>query len=398
MKIESKEKDMLISQLKAHIFELKQHEKDYDQLNQKFCQIQNDCSLLQDAKMRLEYEQRQKDESYSKQLCDLRAENENLQLEFNDKLAVNKRLFMENESLMNQLEMKNNEIMDLNDQINDLLNQLKKGESDNCNLERTIQGLNDIKESQKNEISKFIEDNRTLSKVIQDQDRSIKISEQDRLALTSKLDKANYELQTLSGKLQSTEDSFYHTKTQLDNMNNVTLQLKGKLSDYERQFENQKKDIEALKLSLSKERSIREEEEKNNGQLERLLNQKERDIARFNEEIEHTKIANRRMTDDKMRMQIENDQLGKHIMILTQQNQKLIEEIENIMDQDEKMKQSLNRKDRIVALLRNNTTTLESSLNNLDNYLNRSSSMNTGAKSPNYTYDMSSSPKNGIKK
>lgn len=211
MKIESKEKDMLISQLKAHIFELKQHEKDYDQLNQKFCQIQNDCSLLQDAKMRLEYEQRQKDESYSKQLCDLRAENENLQLEFNDKLAVNKRLFMENESLMNQLEMKNNEIMDLNDQINDLLIQLKKGESDNCNLERTIQGLNDIKESQKNEISKFIEDNRTLSKVIQDQDRSIKISEQDRLALTSKLDKANYELQTLSGKLQSTEDSFYHT-------------------------------------------------------------------------------------------------------------------------------------------------------------------------------------------
>lgn len=388
---------MLISQLKAQIFELKQHEKDYDQLNHKFRQIQSDFSLLQEAKNRLEYEQRQKDECYSKQLCDLRAENENLQLEFNDKLAVNKRLFMENESLMQQLEMKNNEIMDLNDQLNESMGQLKKGESDNCNLERTIQGLNDIKESQKNEISKFIEDNRTLSKVIQDQDRSLKISEQDRLALASKLDKANYELQALQGKLQSREDSLYHSQNQLDNMNNATLQLKGKLSDYERLFENQKKDIETLKFSLSKERNIREEEENNNAQLEKLLNQKESDIAHFTEQIEQAKGSNRKMTDDKMRMQIENDQLGRHIMILTQQNQKLIEEIENIMDQDEKMKQSLNRKDRIVALLRNNTATLEASLNNLDNYLNRSS-VNSGSKSPQYTYDRSSSPKGNNRK
>ena len=80
VKVESKEKDMLISQLKAHIFELEQHEKDYDGLSQKFRKLQNDCSLLNEAKLRLEYELRQKDENYNKQICDLRNENENVQL------------------------------------------------------------------------------------------------------------------------------------------------------------------------------------------------------------------------------------------------------------------------------------------------------------------------------
>ena len=83
---------------------------------------------------------------------------------------------------------------------------------------------------------------------------------------------------------------------------------------------------------------------------------------------------NQRITDDKMTGQMENEKLKNHIMVLTTQNQKLIAEIENVIDQDEKMKEQLARKDRIVALLRNNKMTLEQSLNNLDDFLNRSSS------------------------
>ena len=79
-RIESKEKDMLISQLKAHIFELEQHEKDYDSLNHNYKQLQNDYSLLNEAKIRLEYELKQKDDDFNKKMCELRSENENLRL------------------------------------------------------------------------------------------------------------------------------------------------------------------------------------------------------------------------------------------------------------------------------------------------------------------------------
>ena len=56
VRVGNKEKDMLIAQLNAHIQELEQQEKDYDLLNQKFRQLQNEYSLLKDNKLRLEYE------------------------------------------------------------------------------------------------------------------------------------------------------------------------------------------------------------------------------------------------------------------------------------------------------------------------------------------------------
>jgi len=72
VKVGNKEKDMLIAQLNAHIQELEQQEKNYDLLNQKFRQLQNEYSLLKDNKLRLEYELKQRDEAYNKKIGDLR--------------------------------------------------------------------------------------------------------------------------------------------------------------------------------------------------------------------------------------------------------------------------------------------------------------------------------------
>ncbi len=42
MKLENNDKDILISQLKAQIFELEQNEKNFQGLNQKFRSLQNE--------------------------------------------------------------------------------------------------------------------------------------------------------------------------------------------------------------------------------------------------------------------------------------------------------------------------------------------------------------------
>ena len=135
VRVGNKEKDMLIAQLNAHIQELEQQEKDYDLLNQKFRQLQNEYSLLKDNKLRLEYELKQRDEAYNKRICDLRGENENLQLGFNEKIAVNKKLFAENDTLTKQIDLKNREIADLNARLNDLLCQLDKSQEDKNEFE-----------------------------------------------------------------------------------------------------------------------------------------------------------------------------------------------------------------------------------------------------------------------
>ena len=363
---------MLISQLKAHIFELEQHDKDYDTLNHKYRQLQNDCTLLNEAKLRLEYELRQKDENYNKQICDLRNENENLQLGYNEKLSVNKKLFAENDSLSKQLDMKNEEIRELTDRLNELLAQLDRSQEDRAALERHVQGLNDVKMSQKTEITKLIEDNKKLSKICQEQDRSMKLSEQECHKLASKLDETNYDLKNVTGQLRSREENLNFTQGQLEENKNLNLKLQSTIRDYERQFENMRNDIDGLKNNLLREKQSRNEEEKRGEQLEGIIQEREQELNRLGNDIENMKVMNQRISDDKMNGQIENDKLKNHIMVLTQQNQKLIAEIENILDQDEKMKEQLSRKDRIVSLLRNNKSTIEHSLNNIDDFLNRS--------------------------
>ena len=46
----------LISQLKSQIFDLEQNQKSYEALQTKFKSLSNDASILNEEKMRLEYE------------------------------------------------------------------------------------------------------------------------------------------------------------------------------------------------------------------------------------------------------------------------------------------------------------------------------------------------------
>lgn len=393
MKIESKEKDMLISQLKACIFELQQHEKDYDQLNEKYRIIQNDFSLLNEEKLKLEYELREKEDNHARQICDHRMDNENLQLELNEKSSVNKKLFAENDLLMKQLRMKDEEICDLKDRLNELMDQFSKSEDNRNELDSIVKGLNEVKDSQTTRVNNLFEDNKKLSKLCQEQDKSIKITAQEKIKMISQLDEANYDNNNLIGKLQSRENNLNYTQAQLEDSKQLTIKLEETLKDYERQFDFLKNEINSLKISLDKERRFKEQEEKKNYEFERVLRDREKEINCINEEINQYKLMNRKTNDDKTYLQIENDKLRNHIIILTQQNEKIIAEIENIIEQDDQMKEALMRKDTIVALLNTNKTSIEKSLNNLEDFLNRSS--NSISKSPHqYTYNRTSSPKN----
>ena len=110
---ESNEKDKIISQLKAHVFELELKEKDCNTLNERYNQLLRDIAQLNDCKLQLECEKKLRDEKYNKSLCQLQGENENLQLSFNEKLSSNKEIFSENNCLGKEIELKDAEICQL---------------------------------------------------------------------------------------------------------------------------------------------------------------------------------------------------------------------------------------------------------------------------------------------
>ena len=367
----TKEKDMLISQLKARIFELELHEKDYDVLNERFKKMQSEFAALNDCKNQLECEKKLREDELNQHITELQCENENLQINFNEKLSANKNLFSQNNIIGKQIELKDSEIFNLNSKLNDLENQLNRNEDERANLEKIINGLNDIKNSQNVKISQLIEDNKILKQICQEQDHDIKLGDHEREQMADELDVKNNNIQDLNIQIKTQITNLNNLQNEINKNNSINMQFQNNIKDCERQLDLLKEDNENLKNNLIKEQSIRTGEDQKNGELTQILNDREQKMDQLCHEIETIKIMQQNEIDHTNILQEENAKLRNHIMTLTEQNQNLINEIDNVIEEDEKMISILNRKDRIGSLLMSNRSTIDQSLNNLDECINR---------------------------
>ena len=160
-------------------------------------------------------------------------------------------------------------------------------------------------------------------------------------------------------------------QNQLNKLNSVNMQYQNNIKDCERQLDCLKNENDNLKNNIMKESSIRAGENQKNNQLSDILNDREQEINHLNKEIENINIMQQNATNTNNILQDENAKLRMHIMNFTQQNQNLINEIHNVIEDEEKMQAILNRKDRISSLLMSNRSTIDQSLNNLDEFINR---------------------------
>ncbi len=372
----NKEKDMLISQLKAHVFELELHEKDYNILNERCIQIKHDIAVLNDCKLKLECEKKIKDDNFNKNICCLQGENENLQLNFNEKLSSNKNLFSENNAIGKQIELKDAEICQLNLKLNDLANQLKKNDEDRNNLQRVLQGLNDIKTSQSVKLSQLLEDNKTLTDICNEQDCNLKCSDQDKIMLGKEYEKKNNEIQNLNCQIRQKVCEQNDLQNQLNKCNTMNAHFQNNIKDYEVQNGGLKCENDNLKNNLVQEKSVRIEENQKNNQLTNILNDRDQKIDMLTHEIESIKLMQQNASNRNCVLQEQNNKLRNHIMVLTDLNQTLVNEIDDVINEDAKMRSILDRKERINSVLVSNRCTIDKSLNNLGEYINRGNSIN----------------------
>jgi len=366
-----KEKDMLISQLKSKIFELELHQKDYDVLNERFKQLKIDFASLNDSKNLLELEKDKREEEYNRVIGDLQCENENLQIGFNDKLTKNKNCFSQNSILQKQIEIKDNEICDLTQKLNELQNQFCRNEDERANLEKILNGLNDIKNSQNYKIEQLLEDNKTLKQICEEQDNDIKLGNQERQNLAKELEKKNDDILNLNSQIRAKINDINNLQNQLNKNNGMSLQFENNIKDYQRQADFLKRENENLNSNIYKEKSINSDEGQKNKELNDIMGEREQKINQINQDIDNIKMMQQNDENSNNLLQEENAKLRNHIMILTEQNQNLINEIDNIIEEDEKAKYVLDRKKRINNVLLVNRNTIDQSLNNLDECINK---------------------------
>ena len=108
----------ILSKLKVQVFEKDQNKRNYNTLLCKFHQLQEEFGKICEIKksheialQALEADQRNKD------IIELKNRNENLFNDLNERIAMNKKLYSENNSLFHELEVKASENQDLQEHI-----------------------------------------------------------------------------------------------------------------------------------------------------------------------------------------------------------------------------------------------------------------------------------------
>ena len=366
----SKEKDILISQLKAHIFELELREKDFNMLKERYRTLENEVAALNECKLNLECEKKMRDEKYNTHINGLVCENETLQNKYNEKLCCNKNLYSENNCLGKEIEMKEAQICEMNMKLNNLMNSIQVNDAERNNLQKMITGLNDINCSNKVKISQLREDNITLKTIVQENEKNLGLGDSHKISLCNDLDVKNCQIQNLNNELQKKICEENKLQNNLSRTTCCNLEFKEDIKNCEIQLNNLKCENNNLKNNLCNETAISNSTHQKNVQFSSILHEREEKVTMLTHDLEAIKILQGQASNKNCILKDQNCKLKKHILVLSDLNQNLINEIENVISEDQKMKNVLSRKERINSVLVNNRCRIDKSLNNLDEYIN----------------------------
>ena len=110
-------KSQKICQLKSQLIQLEEDDKAYNDLLNRYRQLQNDFQIMNDAKLHLEYELKQKTENTNKILNDLKCQNVDLTNELAEKNSIYEKLFADKTNLLSNLDEKEDKGIELKSMI-----------------------------------------------------------------------------------------------------------------------------------------------------------------------------------------------------------------------------------------------------------------------------------------
>jgi len=343
--MENNEKDLIISNQKTYIYQLELKEKEFDNLNQKFLELQNEYENLDRYKNQLELEIKQKDNNYNRDISILRADNESSQLKQNEVLIMNKKLIGENEYLKREIEIKNKEIQRLNQKMNDLLNELNISKENYLKFSKENEELNNMKLYDKNEIEKLLEDNHKLYDLCQELNFSLKEAEKEKENLKILIDDSNI-------KLNSQDENIKYSNEENNKMKRNIEDMSDKIFEYEKENAN-------LKMNLLNEKN----ENKN---LNDLLLQKENQIKSLNANYEDILNKYNNLNNELIDKSNGFEKYINNCKILKEQNNQLMNEMNNIISFNKKARNILNRKEKIKNLILDNKSILQECMKNIN--------------------------------
>ena len=370
---ECEARSLKISQLKSQLIQLEQDDKAYNDLLQKYRQLQNEYQLMNEAKLHLEYELKQKNETNNKILNDLKCQNCDLSSELNEKNSIYKKLYADNTNLFRNLEDRKKENENFCKTVAANENMINNMSKDKTQCEHEAMVLNDTSKKNQNDINNLCNQLDCLKMKNKNQNdeltaKNIELNNNQKCLNEVKCDNAN-----LNNQINLKNTSLDTVQKQLNVANKSILDLQNELNNLERDHCIGKDQLEKLKQNYQNEHCKRIQAENDNCKLEGILKDRDNTVNNLTCINEALKSDQNKLGNLKNKLMADVDKYKNHIMILTQQTEKLTNELQRIIDEDTQIYNLNNAQiQRLQKVIYDNRKLLSdeiAALNALENYV-----------------------------
>ena len=327
-------KTLKISQLKAQIAQLDENDRAYNDLLQKYRQLQNEFQLVNEAKLHLEYELKQKNENTNKIVTELKAQNIDLSNELKEKTNIYQKLYADNTNLCQNLQNKQKENETFSSAVINNENMISHISQDKAKCEHDAMVLNDTSKKNENDIHTLCNqlDNLKLKNRNQNDElnkTNLEMNNNQKCLNDVKCDNAN-----LNNQINLKNSSLDTIQRQLAMANKSIMDLQNELSNLERDHNLGINQLENIKVSFQNEHEKRIQAENDNVRLEAIL--KDRDNSVNSLSCINGALKEDRDTLNCTKNKLMNDleRYKNHVIVLTEQTEKLTNELQRIIDED----------------------------------------------------------------
>ena len=361
----------IISKLKVQVFEKDQNKRNYSSLLCKFHQLQDEFGKICEIKksheialQQLEADQRNKD------IIDLKNRNENLFNDLNERIAMNKKLYSENNSLFHELELKAGESQDLQDHICEQENVINKLNSCKDDLEQKIFNLNQVREKQEKQILDLTNQINNLNNANDGQGNLINARLEQNTNLLNEINDEKNMNKNLILELRNTENNISNTQLKLNNANETIRCHQNKANNISNLIGRNKEDISNVNTNLLKETATLNQLISDNTHLNQLVEDRNAQIQNLNQDNELLKQNNVDINCENTKFNNLICAYKKHLVLLISQNKKIAAEIQCLIGRDEQVRNILERDAHLQDVRYENHQLINDSLEKIKIFMN----------------------------
>ena len=327
-------KSQKISQLKSQLIQLEEDDKAYNDLLLKYRQLQKEYQLMNDAKLHLEYEYKQKNENMNKILNDLKCQNVDLTNELAEKNSIYEKLYADKSNLLNNLDERKKENDTFcktamnNDRIINELNQAKnKCENDAILLDNTTKKNDEDINNLCNQLNMLKLKNASQNEELNR--RSIEINNNQ-----NALNDVKNANENVNNQIKLKNAALDSVQNELNLANKTIVDLQNDINNLESNLNLGKDQLNKMNFEFQNQHIKRIQAEEDKNKLETILKDRDVTIERLNCVSDTLKNDRAKLIDGKNKLLADMEMYKNQIMVLTEQTEKLTNELQRIINED----------------------------------------------------------------